>query len=97
MAHPLYIGPLPVEPPLLQAPMAGYSNYAYRQMVRRLGGVGLPATEMVSARSFLHISGSDRRNRTPTENYRGLTAPGELQESEHSPGAVSPRLLRRHA
>ncbi len=52
---PLWIGPLLVAPPVLQAPMAGFTNYAYRQMVRRFGGVGLPATEMVSARGFLHI------------------------------------------
>jgi tRNA-dihydrouridine synthase B len=52
---PLPIGPLLVDPPVLQAPMAGFTNYAYRQMVRRLGGVGLPATEMVSARGFLHV------------------------------------------
>ncbi len=35
--------------------MAGFTNYAYRQMIRRFGGVGLPATEMLSARGFLHI------------------------------------------
>ena len=51
----LRIGPLPVDPPVLQAPMAGFTNYAYRQMIRRFGGVGLLATEMVSARGFLHI------------------------------------------
>ena len=50
MSSPLYIGPLVVDPPLLQAPMAGFTNYAYRQVVRRFGGVGLPATEMLSAR-----------------------------------------------
>lgn len=32
--------------------MAGFTNYAYRQMIRRLGGVGLPATEMISARGL---------------------------------------------
>ncbi|HZZ29024.1 MAG TPA: tRNA-dihydrouridine synthase [Pirellulales bacterium] len=50
--RPLRIGPLLVEPPLLQAPMAGFTNYAYRQVVREFGGVGLQATEMVSARAF---------------------------------------------
>ena len=50
----LKIGPLQIDPPVLQAPMAGFTNYAYRQMVRRLGGVGLPATEMISARSFVY-------------------------------------------
>jgi len=51
----LQIGPLRIDPPLLQAPMAGFTNYAYRQIVRQFGGVGLPATEMVSARGFLEI------------------------------------------
>lgn len=36
--------------------MAGFTNYAYRQIVRQLGGVGLLATEMVSARGFLHLT-----------------------------------------
>ena len=58
---PLHIGPLLVDPPLLQAPMAGFTNYAYRQVIRRFGGVGLPATEMVSARGFLHIDARDGR------------------------------------
>ena len=49
------IGPLVVDPPVLQAPMAGFTNFAYRQMIRRFGGVGLPVTEMLSARGFVHI------------------------------------------
>jgi tRNA-dihydrouridine synthase B len=32
--------------------MAGYTNYAFRQMVREYGGAGLQATEMVNARGF---------------------------------------------
>ncbi|MCC6124239.1 MAG: tRNA-dihydrouridine synthase [Pirellulales bacterium] len=50
---PLRIGPLAIDPPILSAPLAGYSGYAYRQMLRRLGGVGLIAAEMVSARAFV--------------------------------------------
>src|SRR5947207_6191921 len=50
---PLFIGPLKVDPPVLQAPMAGYTNYAVRQIVREYGGAGLLATEMVSARGFV--------------------------------------------
>ncbi|MBL8827062.1 MAG: tRNA-dihydrouridine synthase [Planctomycetaceae bacterium] len=53
--QPLWIGPIKVDPPILQAPMAGYTNYAYRQIVRDFGGAGLQATEMVSARGFLAI------------------------------------------
>jgi tRNA-dihydrouridine synthase B len=47
----LRIGPVVVDPPILQAPMAGYTNYAYRQVVREFGGAGLLATEMIAARS----------------------------------------------
>jgi tRNA-dihydrouridine synthase B len=52
-ALPLHIGSLVVDPPVLQAPMAGFTNYAYRQIVRGFGGAGLQATEMISARGFL--------------------------------------------
>src|ERR1700748_939824 len=55
--HPLRIGPLVVDPPIFQAPMAGFTNYVYRQIVREFGGVGLPATEMISAEGFLHQVG----------------------------------------
>jgi len=51
--RPLVIGNVVVDPPVLQAPMAGFTNYAYRQIVREFGGAGLQATEMVSARGFL--------------------------------------------
>ena len=35
--------------------MAGYTNYAYRQMVREFGGSGLQATEMICAKGFLWL------------------------------------------
>ncbi len=49
---PLWIGPLQIDPPVLQAPMAGFTNYAFRQIVREYGGAGLQYTEMVCARGF---------------------------------------------
>ncbi len=55
MKTSLKIGNLTVSPPVLSAPMAGYTNYAYRELLRRLGGVGLIATEMVSARAFVYM------------------------------------------
>ena len=33
--------------------MAGFTNFAFRQIVRQFGGAGLQATEMISARGFL--------------------------------------------
>lgn len=55
IAKPFYIGPLLVDPPILQAPMAGFTNYAFRQIVREFGGAGLMATEMVNARGFVWL------------------------------------------
>jgi tRNA-dihydrouridine synthase B len=52
---PLAIGPVVVDPPVLQAPMAGYTNYAFRQVVREFGGAGLLATEMIAARSAMWL------------------------------------------
>lgn len=55
--QPLRIGPLLIDPPILQAPMAGFTNYVYRQIVREFGGAGLLATEMVSAEGFVYQVG----------------------------------------
>ncbi len=53
MPSPLRIGDVLVDPPILQAPMAGFTNAAFREVVRQFGGVGLLATEMVNARGFV--------------------------------------------
>jgi tRNA-dihydrouridine synthase B len=36
--------------------MAGYTNYAFRQIVREFGGAGLLATEMVNAKGFVWLA-----------------------------------------
>ncbi len=66
---PLQIGSLVVDPPLLQAPMAGFTNFAYRQVVREFGGVGLQATEMVSARAFVWM---DQREQEAPDRLWGV-------------------------
>jgi tRNA-dihydrouridine synthase B len=53
LAAPIYIGPHRLDPPVLQAPMAGFTNYAFRQIVREFGGAGMLATEMVNAKGFV--------------------------------------------
>lgn len=57
--QPIWIGDLKIDPPIFQAPMAGYTNYAFRQIVREFGGVGLQATEMVNARGFVWLDEHD--------------------------------------
>ena len=49
---PVRIGPLLVDPPLFLAPMAGFTNVAFRRIARRLG-CGLTATEMVMAEGIV--------------------------------------------
>ena len=58
--QPLRIGNVDVDPPVLQAPMAGYTNYAFRQVVREFGGAGLLATEMIAARSAIWLETNRR-------------------------------------
>lgn len=58
----LQIGRLAIWPPVLQAPMAGFTNLAFRQVVRDYGGVGLQFTEMVSAQGFAWL---DQRGELP--------------------------------
>lgn len=96
--EPFRIGPVVVDPPLLQAPMAGFTNFAYRQIVRGLGGVGLPATEMVSARAFLEIDA--RSEKLPERLWGVATEPRPLavQIWDNDPGvlaAVGARLARQ--
>lgn len=49
---PLRLGSIVVDPPLLLAPMAGFTNLAYRRIVKRLG-CGLTVTEMVMAEGLV--------------------------------------------
>src|SRR5262249_6682115 len=52
------IGPLPIEPALGVAPMAGMTDTAFRRLVKRQGGCGLVVTEMVSSEGL--VRGVDR-------------------------------------
>lgn len=87
--NPLRIGPVAVDPPILQAPMAGFTTFAYRQMARALGGVGLPATEMLSARGFLGLAA--RRSRLPERLWGVADEPRPLavQIWDNDPGVLA--------
>src|SRR5512133_2007650 len=61
LAHPLQIGMLRLETPVLLAPMAGYTDLPFRSMLRPLGGLGLAFAEMASPESILFGKGN-RRN-----------------------------------
>jgi len=48
----LSYGPVPVDPPLVLAPMAGITDRVYRRMLRRIGGVGLVTMEFISSEAI---------------------------------------------
>ncbi len=45
----LRFGCVPIDPPLILAPMAGITDHVYRLMLRRIGGVGLVTMEFISS------------------------------------------------
>jgi nifR3 family TIM-barrel protein len=71
--RPLSIGPIPVSPPVVLAPMAGVTNYPFRAICRRFGA-GLYVSEMITARPL--AEGRDKTLRLadfgPDESPRSL-------------------------
>lgn len=53
MSALIRIGTLQLESNLFLAPLAGYTNLAFRLVIRELGGLGMATTELVHARSLL--------------------------------------------
>ncbi len=94
MPPPLHIAGLRVDPPVLAAPMAGFSNFAFRMIVRRLGGAGLLFTEMVSARG-LHALAA-RGEPLPGRLWRVATEPRPLgiQIWDNDPGSLAAAARR---
>ncbi|MCK5853325.1 tRNA dihydrouridine synthase DusB [bacterium] len=51
---PLTIGNIKIVPNIAIAPMAGYTDLAYRRIVREIGGAGILYTELVSCHALIH-------------------------------------------
>ncbi|MBZ5587805.1 MAG: tRNA dihydrouridine synthase DusB [Acidobacteriia bacterium] len=49
----LRIGRVPVEPPLILAPMAGITDRDFRLLIRRIGGCGLVSMEFISSEGLI--------------------------------------------
>jgi nifR3 family TIM-barrel protein len=49
----LRLGPVPLDPPLVLAPMAGVTDRDFRLIVRRIGGVGLVTMEFIASRALV--------------------------------------------
>jgi nifR3 family TIM-barrel protein len=57
---PLSIGALRLATPFLLAPLAGYTNLAFRLAIRELGCLGLATTDLVNARALLRANRKTR-------------------------------------
>jgi nifR3 family TIM-barrel protein len=92
---PVRIGPLVVDPPLFLAPMAGFTNVAFRRIAKRLG-CGMTATEMVMAEGVV-------RDHDRTLSLAALSPeerPGAVQIAGSDPvvmGEAAARLVARGA
>ena len=53
LATPLKLGPVSLETNLMLAPIAGWCDLAWRMTVRKLGGVGLACTDLLSPHGLL--------------------------------------------
>ncbi|MEM7051676.1 MAG: tRNA dihydrouridine synthase DusB [Acidobacteriota bacterium] len=49
----LHLGTVPVDPPLILAPMAGVTDRDFRRIVRRIGGVGIVTMEFLSSKGLV--------------------------------------------
>ena len=49
-------GTLKLSSRYLLSPLAGYTNLAFRRIVRQIGGVGLATTDLVSANALVHLN-----------------------------------------
>src|SRR6476620_2463472 len=97
--RPLWIGPLLVDPPILQAPMAGYTNSAFRQIVREFGGAGLLATEMVSARGFVWMDKNEAEHPDRLWGVKEEARPLAVQMWDNDPetlAKVGERLAKEY-
>lgn len=65
--------------------MAGFTNFAFRQIVRELGGAGLLATEMVNARGFVWLD-QQRVNQQRAEH------PDRLWGVREEPGPLAVQI-----
>lgn len=87
--EPVQIGDIVVDPPIFQAPMAGFTNYAFRQIVREYGGAGLQATEMVNARGFVWLDENTAEHPDRLWGVRDEARPLAVQIWDNQPDTMA--------
>jgi tRNA-dihydrouridine synthase B len=69
--------------------MAGYTNYAFRQIVRELGGAGLLATEMVNAKGFVWLTEQAAENPDRLWGVKEEPRPLAVQMWDNDPATLA--------
>lgn len=69
----LKIGSIPIDPPLVLAPMAGITDQYFRLILKRIGGVGLVTMEFISSEALTRGVERTRRMMTFAEEERPLS------------------------
>ena len=69
----LTYGPVPIDPPMILAPMAGITDRVYRLMLRRIGGVGLVTMEFISSEAITRGNARQLRKLVFDEEERPLS------------------------
>jgi nifR3 family TIM-barrel protein len=69
----LRFGTVPVDPPLVLAPMAGITDHVYRLMLRQIGGVGLVTMEFISSEAITRGNARQMRKLLFSDEERPLS------------------------
>lgn len=81
---PVFIGPHPISPPLILAPMAGVTDKPFRQLAKRMGA-GLAVSEMTTADPRLW---NTRKSRLRMD-HAGEPAPISVQIAGYDPAMLA--------
>lgn len=69
----LRFGPIPIDPPLVLAPMAGITDRQFRLILRRIGGVGLVTMEFISSEALVRGNKRTRKLMHYVEEERPIS------------------------
>lgn len=67
---PFNIRNIPIDPPLILSPMAGVTDYTFRRLIKRRGGVGLVVSEFISVEGLTRHNPKSKRQMRFDEEER---------------------------
>ncbi len=67
---PFFIRDIKIDPPLILSPMAGVTDYTFRRLIKRRGGVGLVVSEFISVEGLTRHNPKSKRQMRFDEEER---------------------------